>query len=65
MGELLDLWLDQELPKTVRPENREPYRIVVEKHLKPTLGATRVQRLPCRRSKPSTAPWSTRVKARR
>ena len=33
------------MPKTVRPENQEPYRIVVTKHLKPALGAIRVQRL--------------------
>src|SRR5215216_5689309 len=25
VGELLDVWLEQELPKTVRPENRENY----------------------------------------
>ena len=45
VGELLDLWLAQEMPKTVRPENQEPYRIVVAKHLKPALGSIRVQRL--------------------
>ena len=45
VSELLDLWLKQEMPKTVRPENQEPYRIVVTKHLKPALGAIRVQRL--------------------
>ena len=45
VGELLDLWLEQEMPKTVRPENQEPYRIVVTKHLKPALGSIRVQRL--------------------
>src|SRR5918993_4882821 len=45
VGELLDLWLEQEMPKTVRPENQENYRIVVNKHLKLGLGSTRVQRL--------------------
>src|SRR5215207_7958140 len=45
VGQLLDVWLEQEMPKTVRPENQEPYRIVVANHLKPALGSTRVQRL--------------------
>ena len=45
VGELLDLWLEQEMPKTVRPENQENYQIVVNKHLKPALGSIRVQRL--------------------
>jgi integrase len=45
VAQLLDVWLEQEMPKTVRPENQEPYRIVVANHLKPALGSTRVQRL--------------------
>jgi integrase len=45
VSELLELWLEQELPKTVRPENQENYRIIVNKHLKPGLGSIRVQRL--------------------
>ena len=45
LSELLDVWLEQEMPKTVRPENQENYRIVITKHLKPALGSTRVQRL--------------------
>ncbi len=45
VGKLLDIWLEQEMPKTVRPENQENYRIIVTKHLKPALGSTRVQRL--------------------
>src|SRR5215213_64178 len=45
VGELLNVWLEQEMPKTVRPENQENYRIVVSKHLNPALGSTRVQRL--------------------
>src|SRR5829696_2096400 len=35
VGELLDLWLGQEMAKTVRLENQEPYRIVITKHIKP------------------------------
>jgi hypothetical protein len=42
VGELLDLWLAQEMPKTVRLENQEPYRIVITKHIKPALGSIRV-----------------------
>lgn len=45
VGGLLDIWLEQEMPKTVRPENQENYRIIVNKHLQPTLGSVRVQRL--------------------
>lgn len=45
VSELLDVWLAQELPKTVRPENQETYRIVVNKHVKPALGSIPVQRL--------------------
>ena len=29
----------------MRPENQENYQIIVNKHLKPGLGSTRVQRL--------------------
>ena len=45
VGDLLDVWLEQEMPKTVRPENQEPYRIVSNKHIKPALGSIRVQKL--------------------
>jgi integrase len=45
VGGLLDLWLAQEMPKTVRLENQEPYRIVITKHIKPALRDIRVQRL--------------------
>ena len=45
VGELLDLWLEQEMPKSVRPENQDNYHIIVNKHLKPGLGSIRVQRL--------------------
>ena len=33
VGELLDEWLRVEMPRTVRPENRQPYEIVVNRHL--------------------------------
>src|SRR5215216_1012307 len=45
VGQLLDVWLEQEMPKTVRLENQENYQIIVTNHLKPALGAIRVQRL--------------------
>ncbi len=45
VGELLDEWIKVELPRTVRPENRQPYEIVVNRHLKPTLGDILVRKL--------------------
>lgn len=45
VGDLLERYLAQEMPKTVRVENRQEYRIVVEKHLQPAIGHVRVQRL--------------------
>jgi integrase len=45
MSDLLDIYLAQEMPKTVKPENQQEYRIVVEKHLKPALGHLKVQKL--------------------
>lgn len=42
---LLDEWLRVELPNTVRPENQQPYEIVVNRHLKPALGSLPVQKL--------------------
>jgi len=38
VGELLDEWLRVELPRTVRPENRQPYEVVIARHLKPVVG---------------------------
>jgi len=38
IGELLDEWLRVEMPRTVRPENQQPYASIIENHLKPTLG---------------------------
>ena len=45
VGQLLDEWLRVELPRSVRPENRQPYEIVVNRHLKPTLGDVLVRKL--------------------
>ena len=45
VGEVLERWLEVELPRTVRPENRQPYEIVVRKHLTPALGDRLVQQL--------------------
>lgn len=45
VGELLDEWLRVEMPRTVRPENRQPYEIVVNRHLKPTLGNVQARKL--------------------
>lgn len=45
VSELLDEWLRVELPRTVRPENRQPYESIVKNHLKPTLGPMQARRL--------------------
>jgi len=45
VGELLERYLETEVPRTVRPENRQEYEIVVRKHLKPALGAIQVRKL--------------------
>lgn len=45
VGELLDEYLRVELPRTVRPENRQPYEIVVNRHLKPVLGTVQARKL--------------------
>ncbi len=45
VGELLDEWLRVEMPRTVRPENRQTYEIVVNKHLKPAIGAIPARKL--------------------
>src|SRR5215210_2033407 len=45
VSELLDVWLEQEMPETATTENQETYRIIVNKHLKPGLGPIQVQRL--------------------
>lgn len=45
VGDLLDEYLRMELPRTVRPENRQPYESIVKNHLKPTLGSVLAQSL--------------------
>jgi len=45
VAELLDRYLETEVPKTVKPENREEYEIIIRKHLKPTLGNVKVRKL--------------------
>lgn len=45
VGELLDKYLETEVPRTVRPENRAAYEIVIRRHLKPALGNVKVRRL--------------------
>lgn len=45
LSALLDKYLAQEMPKTVKVENQATYQIVVEKHLKPALGYIKVQKL--------------------
>lgn len=44
-AELLDEWLRVEMPRTVRPENREVYTIVINKHLKPAIGSIPARKL--------------------
>jgi integrase len=45
VGELLDRYLEVEVPRTVKPENRQEYDVVIRKHLKPALGAVQVRKL--------------------
>src|SRR5680860_1047238 len=45
VGELLDRWLEVEVPRTVKPENQQEYRVVINKHLKPALGSVFVRKL--------------------
>ncbi len=45
VGELLDEWLEVEVPRTVKPENRIEYEVVIRKHLKPALGHILVRKL--------------------
>ncbi len=45
VGELLDEYLQVEMPRTVRPENRQPYESIVRNHLKPTLGMVQARKL--------------------
>lgn len=43
--EVLEWWLEVDLPRTARPENRQAYEIVIRKHLVPALGTRQVQQL--------------------
>lgn len=45
VGELLDRYLETEVPRTVKPENRQEYDVIIRKHLKPALGAIHVRKL--------------------
>lgn len=45
VGELLDRYLETEVPKTVKPENRAEYEVIIRKHLKPALGNVLVRKL--------------------
>lgn len=45
VGELLDEYLRVEVPRTVRPENRQPYASIIANHLKPTLGTIQARKL--------------------
>lgn len=45
IGELLDRWYEVEVKRSVKPENQQEYRIVIDKHLKPTFGSVKVRKL--------------------
>lgn len=45
VGELLDRYMETEVPRTVRPENRADYETVIRRHVKPALGNVKVRRL--------------------
>lgn len=45
IGELLDEYLRVEVPRTVKPENRQPYESIVRNHLTPTLGTVQARKL--------------------
>lgn len=45
VGEMLDHWLEVDVPRTVKPENRVAYESVVRKHLRPAFGSVLVRRL--------------------
>lgn len=45
VGELLDEYLRVEMPRTVRPENRQPYESIVKNHLQPKVGSVQARRL--------------------
>ncbi len=45
VGDVLDRYLADEMPKTVAEENQQEYRIIVDKHIRPALGHHGVQKL--------------------
>lgn len=45
VGDLLDEYLRVEVPRTVRPENRQTYESVIRNHLKPVLGHVQARKL--------------------
>lgn len=45
VGELLDEYVRLELPRTVRPENRQPYESIIDRHLRPALGTIPASKL--------------------
>lgn len=45
VAELLDKYLAVEVPRTVRPENRNNYEVTIRRHLKPALGVIQVRKL--------------------
>ncbi len=45
VGELLDRWLEVDVPRTVKPENMVTYEVIVRKHLKPAFGSMPVRNL--------------------
>jgi integrase len=45
VAELLNEYLRVEVPRTVRPENRQPYESIIRNHLKPTLGPLLARKL--------------------
>lgn len=45
VGELLDEYLRVEVPRTVRPENRQPYESIIKNHLKPAIGRVQARKL--------------------
>ncbi len=45
VGELLDRYLEIDVPRTVRLENIVNYEVTIRRHLKPALGAVRVRSL--------------------
>lgn len=45
IGELLDRWLEVDVPRTVKPENMVTYEVIIRRHLKPAFGNVLVRKL--------------------